>query len=189
MDPTSQAFFDEMYSRSSDPWGFATDPYERSRYEHIDALLGDDTFERAFEPGCSIGELTAMLAPRCRHLLAMDISPIALERARARCADLAHVELRQGRLPEGLPDGPFDLVVFSEIGYYLDRATLTDVVDGLAERSVPAGLMIAAHWTGTSADHVLSGHEVHEVLAAHPGFETVVFEERPGYLIGTWRRR
>ena len=189
VDPSSQEFFDALYARSPDPWGFAGAPYEVGRYEHVIDLLGKEMFARAFEPGCSIGELTWRIAARCRSLLATDISPLAVTRARARCAHLLHVEIRHGRLPVDLPTAPVDLVVLSEVGYYLSRPEFEAVLDDLASITIPGGLLVAAHWTGTSADHVLSGHEVHEVLDNHPGFALRSGEELPGYLIGSWRRR
>jgi SAM-dependent methyltransferase len=117
MDTTSQAFFDAIYERSSDPWSFATDPTERARYSDIVSLLGNIQFRSGFEPGCSIGELTVMLAPRCERLLAIDISPRAVALARQRCRGIANVEVRHGRLPDDLPKPDVDLVVLSEIGY------------------------------------------------------------------------
>jgi len=189
MDTTSQAFFDGLYASSPDPWGFTTDSYEQGRYRHIISLLGDQTFERGFEPGCSIGELTHRLAQRCRHLLAIDISPIAVERAKTRCAGLSHVVIAHGGLPGHLPAPGVDLLVLSEIGYYFDPARLAAVLDRLAERTVTGGLLIAAHWTGVSADHLQSGLEVHQVIGTHRAFEGQHHEARPGYVIGTWRRR
>ena len=99
MDTTSQEFSHAIYERSRDPWSFATDPTERARYQDIVSLLGNTHFQSGFEPGCSIGELTVMLAPHCRKLLATDISPRAVAVARQRCDGLANVEVRHGRFP------------------------------------------------------------------------------------------
>jgi predicted TPR repeat methyltransferase len=188
-DTTARAFFESVYEASEDPWSFATDPYEQGRYRHIVSLLGDRTFARGFEPGCSVGVLTEMLAPHCEHLLATDISTVAVGRARARCAALPQVEVRQGALPDDLPTAPVDLVVLSEIGYYFDEVALAGVVAGVAERLTADGVLIAAHWTGHSPDHVLSGHDVHRLLDAAPGLRRIAGESRPGYLIGRYHRR
>jgi SAM-dependent methyltransferase len=189
MNTTTQTFFDRLYSNSPDPWGFASNAYEQGRYRHIIELLGDESFERGFEPGCSIGELTRLLASRCRHLLATDISPRAVAQARSRCAGLQHVEIVHARLPEDLPPAGLDLLIFSEIGYYFSRVRLTLLLDRLAERMLGGALLVAAHWTGESADHVLPGSEVHALISAHHEFECRHHEQRPGYVIGVWRRR
>ncbi len=189
MDTTSEEFFEGIYQRSSDPWGFSSSPYELARYEHVEALVSGRTYQCALEPGCSIGELTARLARHCRRLVAIEMSPTAVTRARARCSRFPQVEIRHGRLPEDIPAESFDLVVLSEIGYYFERAALGAVIGSLVSRMTEDGVLVAAHWTGESSDHVLSGYEVHEVLTGHPALGTSRSEECPGYLIGEWRRK
>ena len=186
---TSEAFFDAIYRRDPDPWAFTTSAYERERYERTLGLLGDTTYTEAFEPGCSIGVLTALVAPRCRHLLAIDISPTAVGIARRRCASFPNVEVRHGRLPDDVPKGPLDLVVFSEIGYYLTSSTLDELLETLAFRLAPRGLFVAAHWTGESGDHVLSGRAVHAALDRCAVLQPVSAETRPGYLLGSYTSR
>lgn len=189
MDPTSRAFFDDLYTRAEDPWRFATDPYEGSRYDALIAALGARTFAAGFEPGCSIGVLTRRLAARCRQLDAMDISTLAVRRARARCSDLPGVAIRTGRLPEDLPRPGTDLVVLGEVGYYLTEDDLRRTLDALAARVVRGGRLVATHWTGESPDHVLSGAAVHDAIDAHPALRCLRHAEAPGYLLGSWQWR
>ena len=65
--------FRRLYARSADPWGFRTSGYEQEKYRRTIATLGERRFRSGFEPGCSIGVLTRMLATRCDALLAADI--------------------------------------------------------------------------------------------------------------------
>ncbi|MDY7106689.1 MAG: SAM-dependent methyltransferase [Actinomycetota bacterium] len=189
MDTTSRAFFDDKYRRDEDPWGFTSEPYELARYDHLVDLLGDRRFDRGFEPGCSIGVLTRTLAPRCRRLLAIDISPIAVRRAQQRCSDLPGVEIRTGALPRDLPDDATDLVVLSEVGYYLTADVLATTVDALVDLLPADGVLLGGHWTGSSPDHLLSGQAVHDIIDAHPGLRLDRHDVGPGYLVGAWRRR
>ena len=76
-DSTTEAFFEAKYLEAPDPWNFATSPYETSRYAAILSFLKPRRFARAFEPGCSVGVLTASLARICGQVEAMDISPTA----------------------------------------------------------------------------------------------------------------
>ena len=186
--PSSQRHFDAIYEAAPDPWSFATSHYELERYRTIIAMLGDRVYERAFEPGCSIGVLTEMLAPHCRHVLATDVSPVAVARAGERCARFAHVTARAGRLPDDLPDEPGDLVVFSEIGYYFEHQELRTVIDRLATCLLPHGVLVAVHWTGISQDHQLSGHQVHRELTADPRLRTLHSEDHPSYLAAKFAR-
>ena len=114
-------YFDDVYRANPDPWGFTTSPYESGKYAATLAALPRPRYANAFEAGCSIGVLTARLAPRCNRLLAIDVSEDALAQARARCAAFPHVRLERRLLPGEFPDadGPFDLILVSEVGYYL----------------------------------------------------------------------
>ena len=188
-DTTSGEFFDAIYRRDDDPWHFADSEYEQRRYAHLVAMVGDRRFGRAFEPGCSIGELTSLLAPRCAELLAIDISEVAVARARQRCVWLPHVEVRVGALPDDLPDGPFDLVVFSEIGYYFSEAALGSVLEAIVEQMSPGGVVVGTHWTGSSADHIINGAQVHEAIDSVGLLQPIEHASRPRYLAGRWQRR
>ena len=186
---TDQAFFDAMYRRAEDPWDFATSDYEQERYRATLAMLDDAPYGAAFEPGCSVGVLTAMLAPRCTSLVAIDISPIAVERARARCREFANVDVRTGRLPDDVPPGSLDLVVLSEVGYYFTVPQLADIISGLVERMADGALLVAVHWTGLSPNHVLTGAEVHAVLDRERSLDATSSTAHPGYLLAGYHRR
>jgi SAM-dependent methyltransferase len=112
---------------------------------------------------------------------AMDISATAVHRARERCAHLQNVTISHGALPENLPAGRFDLIVFSEIGYYLDTATLAELCERLAHALDPGGVFLAVHWLGTSPDHVLTGQQVHEVIGGTRGLVRVTSRKYDGF--------
>ncbi len=153
-----------MYRRHVDPWNFEGSSYEQERYVKILESVDGRRYSRAFEPGCSIGVLTRNLAGLCDRLEAREISPTAASNAKERCKDLPQVHLECGSLPEAMPAGEFDLIVFSEIGYYFEEEELRVIVDHLANKLSPGGYFIAVHWLGTSADHLLSGDAVHGVI-------------------------
>ncbi len=184
----SKEFFEEKYRASRDPWNFSSSSYELNRYEEIMRLLGDRTFNHGFEPGCSIGVLTESLAGRCRHLFAMDISPTAVAKARQRCERYPNVTVVEGALPDELPRGTFDLIVFSEIGYYFERGVLAEVRDLLTERLTKQGVLIGVHWLGVSPDHLLTGDEVHDVLRSSNSLRMAVFRRYDGFLLESWER-
>ncbi len=163
---SSQEFFEQMYQRSPDPWDFSSSPYEGQRYDAIVAALGDRRYTRGFEPGCSIGILTFRLASLCGEIIAMDLSPTAVKEARERCKGLANVHLECGILPQSMPAGNFDLIVFSEIGYYFDDAELSGIGQMLVSRLCKSGVFLVAHWLGHSCDHRLHGDRVHEILGS-----------------------
>ena len=183
---TSAAFFEEMYRQNADPWDFATNGYERGRYEVILRTLGERRYERAFEPGCSVGVLTEGLAAGCGQVLAMDISPSAVEQARLRCRKLENVRIECGSLADVVPEGTFDLIVLSEIGYYFEEARLKEIAESLSGRLPAGGTLLGAHWLGSSADHVLSGDQVHAVLGGLAGLKLEKSERLEGFRLDVW---
>jgi SAM-dependent methyltransferase len=156
--------FDRRYRADEDPWQFASSRYEQFRYDSIVGAVGGRTYQRAFEPGCSIGVLTARLASIADRVVAVDASPAAISVAAERLGGLDNVDLHVGVVPEWWPDGDFDLVVFSELGYYWDLPGLDDVVSRVGRLLRPGGVLVAVHWLGSSPDHLLSGHTVHARL-------------------------
>jgi 2-polyprenyl-3-methyl-5-hydroxy-6-metoxy-1,4-benzoquinol methylase len=156
--------FEKLYRATPDPWHFARSAYELNRYDVILSTLLRPHYHRVFEPGCSVGVLTQRLAERCDELIATDVAPTALEQARRRCASHPHVEFDLSAVEERLPRGRFDLIVFSEIGYYFSRTQLSRLAATLADSLEPHGELLTAHWLGDSDDHVLHGDEVHATL-------------------------
>jgi trans-aconitate methyltransferase len=180
--------FERRYRAEPDPWHFATSVYERERYEITLQALIRDGYANAFEPGCSIGELTALLATRCDRLLATDVSPTAVEKARRRCAEYDNVRIECGDLRTASLNAPLDLVVLSEVAYYFPVKQLEAVANRLAAALGVGGTLLAVHWLGESVDHILHGDEAHEVLLRTLPLQHVTAQRHPGFRIDTWVR-
>ncbi len=170
------AGFERLYEGDPDPWDFRTSPYEQGRYEAVVAALAQKRYTRAFEPACSVGELTVRLARRCDHVDAIDLSPTAVSQARQRCGEAGlgdeRVSVEVGSVVDFDRTG-YDLVVFSELGYYFEVDVLADLVDRLLHALVPGGELLACHWLGSSPDHRLHGDDVHDVIGSRPGLELI----------------
>jgi SAM-dependent methyltransferase len=157
-------WFERLYGEHDDPWQFATSPYEDRKYSRtLDALAGR-RFARALEVGCSIGVFTGRLATHCDRLVAIDVSEHALAQARERLAGLTHVCLRRAAFPEQMPAGRWDLVVCSEVLYYLDRPALELAVRRLGEVLGAGGTVLAVHWRAATATYPFRGDDVHRLL-------------------------
>ncbi|HZX83076.1 MAG TPA: SAM-dependent methyltransferase [Reyranella sp.] len=149
-------YFEDLYARHADPWQFETSAYETAKYDATLAALPVERFASALEIGCSIGVLTARLAPRCDELLALDVSEQALDRARHRCREMSHIRFEKGRIPQDWPDGRFDLIMLSEVLYYLDKDDLDRLATRVCLSLVPGGTVLMVHWLGET-DYPLSG--------------------------------
>jgi predicted TPR repeat methyltransferase len=160
-------YFEELYAGSGDPWNFETSEYERNKYERTLAVLGERRFARALEAGASIGVFTEMLADRCDGLLAVDVSERAVVAARRRLSGRKHVLVERRTLPEEMPDGPFDLIVASEVLYYFPREEMLSTLRAFERELAQGGAMLAVHWRRETRTYPLQGDEVHELLVGH----------------------
>jgi len=175
-------YFDDLYARHDDPWGFTDRWYEQRKRALTVAALPAPTYPRALEIGGSIGVLTAELAPRCDSLLSIDISQAAVDRARARLADQPHVTVERADAGAALPDGPFDLIVLSEVGYYLAPDGLELLLDRMEAALAPDGTVLLCHWRHPVGDYPMSGDAVHEAMAAR-GLTNLVHHVEADFLL------
>jgi hypothetical protein len=169
-----------MYSQSSDPWELGTRWYEQRKYAITLAMLPKEHYTHAFEPGCSIGVLTALLIERCARVTATDVAAPALANAQRRLSDLGRghqVTLLRQSVDEHWPSGPFDLLMLSEVGYYLAPEALRGILDEECPRLAVGATVIAAHWRHPVDDYLMSGDQVNEIVAATSGL----------HLIGSYR--
>src|ERR1700760_3939198 len=90
--------FEARYRADPDPWGYLASDYERAKYAATLAACGPGPFACALELGGSIGVFSALLAPRCKRLLTVDVAPTAVVRARSRLAEFPHVEAIVARI-------------------------------------------------------------------------------------------
>jgi SAM-dependent methyltransferase len=176
-----RGYFEDLYAQSADPWGFETSEYERRKYERTLEALGGRRFRRALEAGSSIGVFTAMLAPRCEDLLAVDTSERAVEIARERLAEKSHVLVERRTLPEEMPEGPFDLIAASEVLYYWPREAVLEALRGFEGILAPGGVLVAVHWRKETKTYPLQGDEVHELLVGHTRLNNVNTVQEPEY--------
>ncbi len=193
---TPPEVFERVYRRRRDPWGYETRADERDKYEQTLAALDRPRYVRALEIGCSIGVFTEMLAHRCDRLFAIDPSRSALNVARDRLKDRPNVEFVEGAVPEALPPGQFDLVVCSEVLFYLSEGLLIMTLEQLQQRLTPGGTLIAVHYTKPASISPfarlaslrmprpwapLTGDHVHDLLAQHAQLLHSHEERRPTY--------
>lgn len=159
---TGRSYFEHAYAQCPDPWQLSQD-YELRKYALTVASLPRATYARGFEPGCSVGVLTEMLVQRCELLICTDVieAPVATTALRVPRADV-----RQGAIPDDWPDGSFDLIVLSEVLYYLSEQQRRDVLRRAHDSLEPGGHLVAVHWRHPFEEAECTGDTVHEELRA-----------------------
>ncbi|MEE4092974.1 SAM-dependent methyltransferase [Pseudomonas viridiflava] len=184
----ADSYFDELFRNDSDPWAFKQRWYERRKRALCLAALPNEHYAAVFEPGCANGELSAELATRCDALLCCDTSQRAVELARERLIDVPHARVVQARLPQQWPEGRFDLIVFSELGYYLDLDDLHRWIDCALEALTPDGQILACHWRPDIEDCPLNAQRVHNVLNERLSMHRVFSHHEQDFLLDLWSR-
>lgn len=164
--PVTPEHFDRLYASDPDPWKFATSDYERDKYAATLAALPRPRYVSAFEVGCSIGVLTQHLAERCDAILAVDVADAALQQARLRCRDLPGVRFDRMVVPQNWPEGTFDLILFSEVLYYLDAAERKAAAQLSMDALSPGGAIILVNWHGPTDGFCTGDAAAEEMIAA-----------------------
>jgi SAM-dependent methyltransferase len=179
------SFFDDFYARHDDPWGFDTRWYEERKRALVLATLPRQRFRDVLELGCATGALTVALRGRADRVLGVDASETALERARRRIAedDPGSIELRRATLPGEWPDGEYELVVMSEIGYYWSPSDLHDAARKSLATLSADGVLVACHWRHPVEEYPGTAEEVHAVLRALPGLRLLARHEEEDFLL------
>jgi len=160
------AHFERLHEQSADPWNLCSSWYEQRKRALTLASLPRSRYGRALEPGCSVGVLSAALAERCDFLECWDPSNSALLRAMETLGDHQGVHLKNQSLPSPIPETQFDLIVLSEVGYYLDRDKLARAAQDFTRALAPGGDIVACHFRHPIPDGELDGDTVHGILHA-----------------------
>ena len=153
----------EVYAETDDPWSFRTSAYEAERLDAIAASLPRATYTAALEIGCGNGELGRRIAPRCVSYTGLDAVPLALTAARRA---LPGARLVRAFLPCALPAAPggaYDLIVLSEVLYFLDPDAVRDLAATI-DRDHPSADMAVSVWRGPTG-HMLGGDEALDIFA------------------------
>ncbi|MGW8491318.1 class I SAM-dependent methyltransferase [Streptomyces sp. NPDC055886] len=177
-----------MYRGAPDPWHLAERWYERRKYDLTVASLPLPRYRRAFEPACSVGELTVRLAERCDQVMACDRVESAVATARRRTSRLPHVEVSALTVPGQWPPGRFDLVVLSELLYYFDAPTLQRVLHRSVDALEPGGTLVTAHWNHPVPDHRGTGSTLAPTVGSVPGLTLTADHRESDFVLQVYER-
>lgn len=153
--PADLAHLLGLYEGTDDPWAFRSSAYERARLKAITEALPRARYRAALEVGCGNGELARRVAPRCAAYTGLDAVPAALAAARKAVPSGRFIE---AFLPCDLPPAPggtYDLVLLSEVLYFLSYAGVRDLAARI-DRAHPGADIVTATWRGPTG-HALGG--------------------------------
>lgn len=181
-------YFDGLFAGNDDPWAFRQRWYEQRKRAITLATLPRRHYRAIFEPGCANGELSADLAARCDRLLCCDTAAAAVALARTRLSLFDHAEVRQSRLPGDWPNEQFDLIVLSEVGYYLDADDLKCLIEHATRSLTADGQLLACHWRPPIDSCPLNARQVHDLIHEQLYLPRLVLHQEADFLLELWSR-
>ncbi|MCP3712524.1 nodulation S family protein [Paraburkholderia sp. CNPSo 3274] len=182
-------YFNGHFAHDADPWRSRTSWYEARKRALTLASLPRARYRRAFEPGCAGGELSAALAPRCDRILCADFAPRAVEIARSRLAPFAHAHVERRAMPDDWPTGRFDLIVVSEIAYYLGETGCMALATLATTALEEDGTLLCCHWRHGGEAWMIDSAQVHAIFAIHArraSLRCVVHAQDADFLLDVW---
>jgi SAM-dependent methyltransferase len=185
------AGFEQKFQKNIDPWNYTSSPFEHFKRKVLLRACGCRTYGRGLELACAIGETTRYLSRRCLRLLAVDSSPTALVEAKRRLRGNSKVSFRLATLPEHMPHGPFDLIVASEIVYYLSPHALDKLVRRLDAATAPNGRVVILNHICPFEDAAQPPARAHNVtqLKLQKTMQTVFLERHRWFEVASFQKR
>mgnify|MGYP000846291725 FL=1 len=182
----TEKHFENLYRQKQDPWNYEHSHFEREKYLKTLQAIPEEA-ETIWEIGCGEGVFTQLLLEKGKRVRGVDISPTALSRARERLKDFGdRVHLQKLDIVREDIEGTFDLILASEILYYLGGK---DVLQPLEEKFFrhlrPFGYLLLCHFYP-------SGKIIHNLYQEnhrfYKVFEEVTYHPNRDYIITLLKR-
>lgn len=185
----------------TDPWEYTESPIQCERFQSalrlLDLVCEGRLFESALEVGCAEGVFTAMLTPRCKSLLSVDIIDVALARAATRCVGLGVAFRNWDLVTSPVPIHPQLLVVMDVLELYVRPVHVRSAREKLVQALQPGGFLLfggsrqnpffETSWWGKYM--LRGGRRVAEFLGEHPDLELIATETGEIYVNAIFRKR
>lgn len=164
--PEMRPGFFEHFFDEGDPFGFDLNPEERLKFARTLEVCGGGPLGRVLELGCAVGTFTELLAPRATDVLALDVSQAAVDQVARRLRGHPNVRAVAMTIPDDFPAETFDLVVASDVLYYLPVEVLKRCLARIEDSLPRGGVFVAVHYVPRMGS-VLNGDEAHDIITEH----------------------
>jgi len=179
-------YFEDLYRHNSDPWGYDAHWYEARKRQICLALLTKPHYPKVLEVGCSNGHLSFHLAQRAEQLVCIDVSESAVRLASERLKELEHVVVENRKIPEDYSIQKYDLILISEMAYYLSKDELHEFIEKLKHSLNDEGEILCCHWRHEIQDFELNAEQVHQAFQQHFPFHHYLSLNDPDFMIDLW---
>lgn len=187
--------FDQLYRGNADPFRVGERWYEHRKITVAMSSLAAPRYRQIWDAGCGTGHLALALTGRCDRLLAGDAAPTACHLTADRLAGIAHAEVELHELPAAPAHsvGRFDLVMLSEVLYYLppDAIDATGVMLTEITTTDRIAEVMVVNWRHFPSDAHLSGLDAANRLGpllGDLGWQSSVTHDDADFVLRSWRR-
>lgn len=179
-------YFEDLYRHNSDPWGYDAHWYEARKRQICLALLTKPRYPKVLEVGCSNGHLSFHLAQRAEQLVCIDVSKSAVRLASERLKEFEHAVVENRKIPEDYSIQKYDLILISEMAYYLSADELHHFIEKLKHSLNDDGEILCCHWRHEIQDFELNAEQVHQAFQQHFPFHHYLSLNDPDFMIDLW---
>lgn len=153
--------FEALFQTDPDPWDYESSRFEAHKRKVLLNHIGLRSRGRVLELACANGVTTQALMRCALRTTALDASATALSQAETRLKDADRLRLMHAKLPGGMPRELFDLIVVSEIVYYLRRDAYTRLAMEILSRIAPGGRVLVLHHHVNFPDATIRPEQAH----------------------------
>ncbi|MEH6487944.1 class I SAM-dependent methyltransferase [Hyphomonas oceanitis] len=188
--PITLEGFERRFQSDPDPWQTFSSVYELKKRQYLGHAIGNRTYGRCLEVAAGNGSNTCLIAGKALRLVATEGTPTGVRLMESLTGHLENTSVRQQDLAEPMPCRRYDLIVVSEVLYYLTAPVLRNVARGIDRTLVPNGRLILAHHHERFPDAVHSGQDIHArfLNLTHSSWRVEFRKRTSRYVISRLRR-
>jgi SAM-dependent methyltransferase len=140
--------FNAVYAAEQDPWGIGNADSERYAFYYQTLRPHIPPSSRVLDIGCGQGAFLARFTGTGASMHGLELAAAAIERGRRRFPSITFYQGSATALDACLKlrETVFDLVICSDIIYYLKESDKQTCLDWIAEHLAPEGLAFVAAW-------------------------------------------
>lgn len=156
--------FERKFAADPDPWKTWSSSFEQMKRRNLRHMVGTGRHGRVLEVAAGNGSNTSMLASRALRLTATEGTASGAELTARAVSGVPRTTVLQLDLAMPFPGPRYDLIVISEVLYYLDARTLSVLANNVANTLQPGGALVLAHHTAFFDDAQRSGADIHDLF-------------------------
>lgn len=164
--PITLAEFDARFEADPDPWQTNTQRREMVKRRQLFQAAGFRRWSRALELGAGNGSNSPLLARRSLRLDVCEATASGVALIRQAVAHCPNTEVYAHIIPDRFPAPSYDLIVISEVLYYLRPDHLDKLAGEISRSLVPGGRLLLAHHHQRFSDAWQAGERAQRNLVA-----------------------